>query len=649
METISSLIDNSFVNSLAWTLLHSIWQGAILLLSVYLAGYFIQNNRIKYHLYFSFYATLLLISGITFLFYYNAGHTGTHVNIDGIIGLQNLEPPGYSVINPVDNIFVSTIGFINRHSYYLVFFWTVGILISSFRTFFSGLFLHLSRRRGKNVSPEFYPSLLSKITGAGYNILTPEIKESEFCRVPVVTGFFKPVILLPIGMLSCMPYSYLEAIIAHELFHIIRKDHLTIFLQKFIEILYFFNPSVAILSGMINREREIICDDMTINLPINKKTYAKALAFFTETQFTPGYTAAALFNGKYQLYERIQRILGVSMKNDFAGIKVTVVILIVAAGFLFASSAGILTNSTDADSLKNVKKVEKNENNAGFKEAPTGTKAENKAKPLIEITRRHPSTPDEVAPPAYPAEIAEPATPLGEAEPAFPESPISPEPPAMISDSAGHTISFSEIEGIPYKDVKIQLDANSKIKRLWIAGKEIPGEKFDEYNEMLEKVLKLYKEEQARLEKSMSELNISMKQLNESMDKLKNMNLSLSEEQYRLQLENERMQEQSEEMQRKAEELQKESEKLQRQSEELQLKSEQLEKEADAHDIILDEMIKDGLVNVGEPFHIILNETEMFINNKKMPDAVREKYVKLYHKYFGDKLDGNGLDIRISD
>ncbi len=53
-----------------------------------------------------------------------------------------------------------------------------------------------------------------------------KLAESALARIPLTIGYLKPVILLPLGTLSGVPPQQIDAILLHELAHILRKDYL---------------------------------------------------------------------------------------------------------------------------------------------------------------------------------------------------------------------------------------------------------------------------------------------------------------------------------------------------------------------------------------------------------------------------------------
>lgn len=83
---------------------------------------------------------------------------------------------------------------------------------------------------------------------------------------PLLVGWFRPVIVLPLAMASGFPRSQLELILAHELAHLKRLDPLVNFFQVVLETLFFFHPVVHWISADVRNEREICCDQMALTV-----------------------------------------------------------------------------------------------------------------------------------------------------------------------------------------------------------------------------------------------------------------------------------------------------------------------------------------------------------------------------------------------
>jgi len=132
---------------------------------------------------------------------------------------------------------------------------------------------------------------------------------------PVVVGFVKPMILLPVSLATGLNAEQLRAIVTHELAHIRRLDHLVMLLQRVTESLLFYHPAVWWLSRQVSIEREQCCDDLVIAGGANPVCYAEALLRVAEFQVARPPRAArvmlsAVEGGVSVLRQRMNRLFG---------------------------------------------------------------------------------------------------------------------------------------------------------------------------------------------------------------------------------------------------------------------------------------------------------------------------------------------------
>ncbi len=81
---------------------------------------------------------------------------------------------------------------------------------------------------------------------------------------PGVVGFFRPVLLLPEGIVKTLTPPQLEAVLAHELSHIRRRDNLTSALHMVVEAVFWFHPLVWWIGARLVEERERACDEAVL-------------------------------------------------------------------------------------------------------------------------------------------------------------------------------------------------------------------------------------------------------------------------------------------------------------------------------------------------------------------------------------------------
>ncbi|PRY52583.1 beta-lactamase regulating signal transducer with metallopeptidase domain [Arcticibacter pallidicorallinus] len=135
---------------------------------------------------------------------------------------------------------------------------------------------------------------------------------SERIKVPLTAGFIKPVILLPVAMVSRLSPEQVESILLHELAHIKRLDYLWNMIQKVIESILFFNPFVWLIVKEINKEREYCCDEIVVSKTSDPLTYAKALLQLEVEVKCNELAMCANGNEKYPLLDRIKRVSGMT-------------------------------------------------------------------------------------------------------------------------------------------------------------------------------------------------------------------------------------------------------------------------------------------------------------------------------------------------
>src|SRR5690606_4059756 len=126
---------------------------------------------------------------------------------------------------------------------------------------------------------------------------------------PTLIGWLKPVILLPTAVAIGFPRHQLELILAHELAHLRRHDHLVNLAQVVVETVLFYHPVVHWISREVRHEREICCDQLVLRVTDEQPAeYARTLAALESMRQAPSQLALAATGGR--LVDRVRRILG---------------------------------------------------------------------------------------------------------------------------------------------------------------------------------------------------------------------------------------------------------------------------------------------------------------------------------------------------
>jgi len=94
---------------------------------------------------------------------------------------------------------------------------------------------------------------------------------------PGVFGIARPVLIWPAGISPRLEDAHLEAILAHEVWHVRRRDNLYAALHMLVEAVFWFYPLVWWLGSRLLEERERACDEEVIELGSDRQVYAESI------------------------------------------------------------------------------------------------------------------------------------------------------------------------------------------------------------------------------------------------------------------------------------------------------------------------------------------------------------------------------------
>jgi beta-lactamase regulating signal transducer with metallopeptidase domain len=104
-----------------------------------------------------------------------------------------------------------------------------------------------------------------------------QVFSSHSSMEPGVFGFFRPVLLWPEGISRHLDDSQLEAVLAHEVCHVKRRDNLTSVVHMIVEALFWFHPLVWWIEKKLVEERELACDEEVLRLCDQPHVYAASI------------------------------------------------------------------------------------------------------------------------------------------------------------------------------------------------------------------------------------------------------------------------------------------------------------------------------------------------------------------------------------
>ncbi|MCB0632851.1 MAG: M56 family metallopeptidase [Saprospiraceae bacterium] len=309
MNTLSTL-PGEWIYALGWTVIHSLWQALIVALIV--GGLLLRMQKQaawkRYWVAHFGWFSILLCAIITFFYYYQPQGAETLGITSQVTSTEVVSDQGsYGMLGAYIQMFSD---YFNRNLPLIVSLWALGMGIFLLRFLGGLLFLqHLKVHRIRPL-PSGWQDRFAKLQRK-LSVNSPvRLLESALVKVPMVIGWLKPVVLLPIGTINALSTEQVEAILAHELAHIKRHDYLLNLIRSLVEVLFYFNPAVWWLSAQIRVEREHCCDDLALEACGDSLSYVRALVALQELSQKPiGGLAMTFIGSKPELLNRVRRIL----------------------------------------------------------------------------------------------------------------------------------------------------------------------------------------------------------------------------------------------------------------------------------------------------------------------------------------------------
>lgn len=188
---------------------------------------------------------------------------------------------------------------------WLVALWAAGVALLSLRALLHWHGLNRLIRRGIAM-PEWNGRLQQLCRRFGLSKVG--LLYSDKVETPTLVGWIRPVILLPAAVALGFPAAQIELILAHELGHLRRWDHLVNLFQVVVETVLFYHPVVHWISRDLRDQREICCDSLVLGLgQANPRDYVATLADLEQLRLE-GPAALALSATGGVLLERVQHI-----------------------------------------------------------------------------------------------------------------------------------------------------------------------------------------------------------------------------------------------------------------------------------------------------------------------------------------------------
>ena len=317
------------MTSIGWAIIHSLWQGGLIALVAagLLAAARNSKPNVRYAISLVALSSMLVLPIATAMRTSNidAGITGSpeSFTLASDVSSSSSETPSatdepasivpsapLSVVAPVASTFTRDVltRSIETALPWLVVAWLVGLLVASGRLI--GGFVRTRRVTRRATSPtsralEIRIVKLCSVLGI-FRVI--RALESKAIDVPLVIGAIRPVVVVPVSLISGLTPLQLDMLLAHELAHVRRHDYLVNLMQTIAETLLFYHPAARWISDRAREEREHCCDDIAIAAcGVDASQYTSTLLALEESRSESFGLAAAATGGS--LLRRAQRLM----------------------------------------------------------------------------------------------------------------------------------------------------------------------------------------------------------------------------------------------------------------------------------------------------------------------------------------------------
>lgn len=661
MNFFNDIIPEKAVTAFGWMIVHSIWEGALvaLILAVILLMLNKKSARIRYLVSVGAFLFFAAISIRTFVEYYNVPiniSSQKTINQESIDQTQitnnsttNNTITNNSFINQVSQGFTH---YFNQHIPLIVTIYFLGVLFLTLKL--TGGFLYSQRIKNyktKNVDDKLN-RMLREVSGKLNIKQKVKLVESVFVNVPVTLGYVKPVILFPIGTLTGLSYSQVEAILAHELAHIKRADYLINLIQSLLEVVFFYHPAVWWISAVIREERENVCDDIALEVCEQPGELARALVYVGQFESSQTSFAMSAIGNKNKLIRRVKRMMGENKHNTVRSrVYAASLMLLITLAF-----GAIACSTANGETYK-----QSREENLVYEEDRYGDHRYINTDRLNEDERTY------IFYKRLDGEKSkwEVTVDNGKITSLYKDgNPVAQNEIPKYEERLLDEIDYID-RGLEDLDEEL-VDLKDDLKNIKID----LGEDFAEDMRKLTEDLKVefnsdeFKYEMKQLKKELKNLNIEKfhfdsdefrKEMSELRDELRDIEFDIDidwdSDEFRREMKDLSRELASIKVDVDLSGLKESMRELKDEMEHLDIDMSELRKEmeilGDFLDELREEMIADGVIDDEDEFrHLEFEDDAMYLNGEKIPDELYNKYKKIYKKYYGEYPDDDSFQIR---
>lgn len=233
---------------------------------------------------------------------------------------------------------------------YLLFtLWILGIIIMIILAIRSALFLHSLKKSASPLEDQDVQKLYRRCLNDTNITKSIPVYSAAYLKSPVIAGFWKPCIFLPVHLISDKNETDIRYMLLHELQHYKHKDGFINYLINLAGMIYWFNPFVWYALKEMRGDREIACDSSVLNLLKSDDyvTYGNTLINFAEKiSLTPFPFSSGIGGNMKQMKRRILNIASYEKSTLQKKLKSFIAFLMISI-LLFGLTPFVSTYATD--------------------------------------------------------------------------------------------------------------------------------------------------------------------------------------------------------------------------------------------------------------------------------------------------------------
>jgi beta-lactamase regulating signal transducer with metallopeptidase domain len=299
---------------LTLTLLHFLWQGLLVVLSLIAVVKLCNVGRSSIRYACSLTALVAMaISPIATLIWISLGHDGPLFSQRPSAAESSALSVGFA--SPVDaRLFLIRRRWVEAFQPYALAVWFAGVAFFGSRIVAGAIGIAQLRHSRLPIPLD----LAERVERLGTRLRIDArrlVFLSNHVTEAMALGLVRRFVLIPAAWATQMPRDMLEAVIAHELAHLRRMDLWANFLQRIVETLFFYHPAVWWLSRRLRIERELCSDELAVAATGQRLVYAQTLEHIANGRrgdIRPALAAYLRGESNMRLLQRIRNVLAPS-------------------------------------------------------------------------------------------------------------------------------------------------------------------------------------------------------------------------------------------------------------------------------------------------------------------------------------------------